>query len=360
MNLITKNELNNTQRLLERYILADDSTNYIYWEKLSVAIQTLVHKAVLKREVSDLEDFEEECVLAIWSKISSIKNGVSDTNIDNLEAFIRRAVHNRYCDAIRRKRPKWYNLKLELQELFSGRNLVEGLAMWQLTDSSERLCGYKEWENLRDNKSIKCRELIEKPEAFKQNHLKNSNPNELPTYKLATAILDYCKGPIPIDVLTNVIVELTQIKSSEPISIDSQIDDNMDTSSPLDYLVSGDIPIEKQIVDANWFGQIVEWFWSEFTKLNIRQKKAVVYGMEADLVMALISSLGINTVAEALGIPVSRLAAILKRLPLPDSETAEELGLQSKAIPSIRFKAWGRIRRRTKKANITDDEEYQL
>lgn len=42
------------------------------------------------------------------------------------------------------------------------------------------------------------------------------------------------------------------------------------------------------------------------------------------------------------------------------SETAEELGLQSKAIPSIRFKAWGRIRRRTKKANITDDEEYQL
>ena len=40
--------------------------------------------------------------------------------------------------------------------------------------------------------------------------------------------------------------------------------------------------------------------------------------------------------------------------------TAEELGVPPRAVPSVRFKAWGRIRRRTRKSPLLLDEEEAL
>ncbi len=155
-----------------------------------------------KREIGDLEDFEEDCVVAIWSKIAALKADSSAGGIDNLEAFVRQAVHNRYCDAIRRKRPKWYNLKLELLEIFSGKANIEGFAIWPL-ESSGRMCGFAAWKGSSKSASAKCRELVDNAAAFRRKFLHNRDPLELPTHELAAAILDFCGGPVEIDALTS-------------------------------------------------------------------------------------------------------------------------------------------------------------
>jgi len=348
------------QTLLQAYIGAPGSQGDAYWEQLSDIVTDLVHKAVSKREVSDLEDFEEECILAIWTKISALKNGDSETSIDNLEAFIRRAVHNRYCDAIRRKRPTWYNLKLEILEICSGKSNVRGFDVWQNPDTGARLCGFSQWSGSSKQASAKCREILDDPIRFRANYLANRDPQEVPLHQLLAIVLDFCGAPVDVDAMTSCIADLTQVRNAEPLSIDAQPDSNDDSGSPVDWLISPDTDVEKQVVDAGWFGHVVTWFWREFMQLSVKQRKALLYGMAADQVMALGTALGLAEVAGSLEMTPAQLASLLDRLPLPDSVTADELGVPARAVPSVRFKAWGRIRRRTRKSPLLIDEEEAL
>ncbi len=344
------------QRLLEAYVSSSGEDGARYWEALSDRVRELVHKSVGKREIGDLEDFEEECVVAIWSKISALRaSGPTGQGIDNLEAFVRQAVHNRYCDAIRRKRPKWYNLKLELMEIFSGKTNVEGFAMWQNPETGSRLCGYALWQDRRPA-SARCRELAENSGKFRARHLQNREPQELPTYELAAAVLDYSGGPVDIDALTSCIAELVKARSEEPLSIDAVPDPDTDSAAPVDWLISPDTDVEKQVVDSSWFNHVVTWFWKQFLELSIKQRKAILYGMSGEQVMALASAVGMREVAKSLEIDRDQLAALINKLPLPDAVTAEELGVPTRSVPSVRFKAWGRIRRRTKKSALAVEE----
>lgn len=344
------------QQLLVKYVNATGNEYIKYWEALSDVVEGLVHRSVSKREVGDLEDFEEECILAIWTKISAIKNGESETSIDNIEAFVRRAVHNRYCDAIRRKRPTWYNLKLELLEIFSGKANIEGFAIWQSPENGARLCGFADWENSSVSKSGKLRELMDNAKGFRSKYLRNRDPSELATHELAASILDFCGGPVEVDSLTSCIADLNQIHTVEPLSIDAQPDADDDSVAPVDWLISPDTDVEKQVVDTEWFNHIVDWFWKEFTDLSIKQRKALLYGMSSDQVMAMCSSIGMKETAKSLEISVEEFASLINKLPIPDAITAQELGIQARAVPSVRFKAWGRIRRRTKKSSLSADD----
>lgn len=344
------------QELLEAYVSAPENDSSKYWEALSQVVRALVHKAVAKREIADLEDFEEDCVVAIWTKINAMRSDENSPGIDNLEAFVRRAVHNRYCDAIRRKRPKWYNLKLELMETFSGKTGVEGFAIWQNPESGLRLCGFSEWMGSCKMASARCREISDNPAKFASNYLGNRDPQELPTWQLAAAVLDYCGGPVDIDTLTSCIAEITHARTEEPLSIDAQAGGDEDSAAPVDWLISPDTDVEKQVVDSEWFGHIIDWFWKEFLQLSVKQRKAMVYGMSGDQVMALCSTLGMREVAKSLEISPEQLASLINKLPLPDVVTAEELRIQTRAVPSVRFKAWGRIRRRIRKSPLAIDE----
>ncbi len=345
-----------TQELLEAFVSAPENNSSKYWEALSKIVRALVHKAVAKREIADLEDFEEDCVVAIWTKINAIRSDENSPGIDNLEAFVRQAVHNRYCDAIRRKRPKWYNLKLELMELFSGKIGVEGFAMWQNPESGVRLCGFSEWMGNRKTASARCREIYDNPAKFASNYLGNRDPQELPTWQLAAAVLDYCGGPVDIDTLTSCIAEITHAKTEEPLSIDAQVGGDEDSVAPVDWLISPDTDVEKQVVDSEWFNHIINWFWKEFSQLSVKQRKAMLYGMSGDQVIVLCSKFGMREVAKSLEISPELLASLINALPLPDNIIAEELGMQTRAVPSVRFKAWGRIRRRIRKSPLGIDD----
>ena len=348
------------QGLLEAYINSPGNSGDKYWERLSNVVQDLVHRAVGKREVSDLDDFEEDCILAIWTKISALKAGESETSIDNIEAFVRRAVHNRYCDAIRRKRPTWYNLKLELLEIFSGKANIEGFALWQNPDTGTRLCGYADWAGSSRQASAKCREITDNISSFCSKYLDNRDPQEMATYQLAAAVFDCCGGPVEIDAITSCMADLTQTRTSDPLSLDAQPDGDEDSGSPMEWLLLSDTDVEKQVVDAGWFNHVIDWFWKEFVLLSLKQRKTLLYGMAGDQIMALGAAVGMKEVAKSLEIDTSQLASLVRKLPLPDSITANELGIQARAVPSVRFKAWGRIRRRTKRSALSLDEEQSL
>ncbi len=348
--------LMNAQKLLESYLRAEPGSDDLQREALSSYVRSLVQRALAKREISDLEDFEEECVLMIWTRISALKSGEASGEIENFEGFIRQAVHNRYCDAIRRKRPKWYSLKLELLEIFTGRAGIRGLAAWQHPESSGRLLGYAEWEGLRGTGTAKCRALADNSELFRARFLANRDPSELPLYELAAAVLDYCGGPVDADTLTSCLADLLQARREEPLSIDAQPDVDGDAGAPIEWLISPDAPVEQQVVDACWFENVVEWFWGEFCQLTLKQKKTLVYGMSREQVMALAGVVAVGKMAEALEMSVSDFARLVKSLPLPDSVTAQELGIEARAVPSVRFKAWGRIRRRTRKSALSFED----
>lgn len=345
------------QQLLEAYINTPGREGDQHWEPLSEVVTDLVHRSAARREIADLEDFEEDCVLAIWTRISALKSGEAEGSIDNIEAFIRRAVHNRYCDAIRRKRPTWYNLKLEMLELFSGKSNVEGFALWQNPGSSARMCGYAEWTGREESGSVKLRELLDNAAGFRTKYLKNRNPQELSKHKLAAAVLDFCEAPVNVDELTSSLVELMQVYSPEPLSIDAQPQSDEESDAPVNWLISTDTDVERQVIDGEWFGHVMEWFWAEFMELSLKQRKALLYGMSADQVLAIVASVGMKEIAGSLEIDRKEFASLINRLPRPDVEIAEELDIPTRSVPSVRFKAWGRIRRRTRKSSLIEDEE---
>ncbi|MDH7600513.1 MAG: hypothetical protein QHI38_00015 [Armatimonadota bacterium] len=347
----------NAQKLLELYLSSSGSEQKTYEDQLSRIVKQLVSKAVSRYPTADLDDFEEECIAAVWCKIAALASRETDTStIGNLDAFVRQAVHNRYCDCIRRKRPKWYNIKLELMETLSGKTGVSGFAMWQCPKTGVRMCGYAQWKHLANPATAKCLSLIDNQEKFKRQFLNNRDPQELPLYELTAAILDFCGGPVELDTLTGCIAEMLQAKNENLLSIDAVPDPDSDLSAPVDWLISPEVGVEDQVINVAWFRQVLGWFWKEFLELSVKQRKAIILGMSSEQVMALVSVVGFTELAEALEMVPERLAGLVSELPLPDSTIADELGVPAKAVPSVRFKAWGRIRRRTEKAGLSLDE----
>jgi hypothetical protein len=345
----------NPQQLLEAYVSCDPHVAGEIGVRLSEIIASIVRKSIGKREVSDIDDFEEECLLAVWSKVQAVRDGVSETEIKNLDAFVRQAVHNRYSDAIRKKRPKWYNLKIELMELLSGKAGVRGLAMWSGDGKSDRMCGFDSWQEMRPA-NAKCRELCEKTDVFRRKFLKNADATELPLHELVAAVLDYCGGPLGIDVLTSAIVELTHARPVQSVSIDSFVEDE-EGGSLSDWLISADTDIEKDVVEGSWFGDVMSWFWNEFAGLSEKQRKAVLYGMSSEQVMIIASKVGLGQLAASVSASREEMAVLIESLPMADSDTADVLKVQVRAVPSIRFKAWGRIRRRIRKSVLYAGDE---
>lgn len=343
------------QELLTAYITMAEEDDWAYIERISGFIKELVHKAASKREITDFEDFEEECVLAVWSKIRALKSGESTTQIDNFEAFIRQSVHNRYCDAVRRKRPKWYNLKIEVMEILNGKSNIKGFAYWEEPSTGEKVCGFENWMGSKRPVTSRCREILDQQERFKRKYLNNRQPNEIPVYEMIGIILNYANCPVGVDALTNCIVELTQAKGVETFSIEGMQDDDSESTSGHEWLLSSDVDIEKQVTDSNWFGHVTTWFWDEFETLSVGQKKAILFGMPGDQVLALCTSIGIGKVAQGLQMEPRELADIIDRLPIPDIEIAEKIGSSARSVPSIRFKAWARIRKRTQRSKFVSE-----
>lgn len=344
--------MSDPQILLEKYISLPPGKCEAYIEPLSDEIRRLVKRSLVKRETGDLEDFELDCLLAIWTRIDAIKRGVVETGIENIEAFVRRAVHNRYCDAIRRKRPSWYNLKLEMLDTFSGKLNIKGLSIWTCDGSSERLCGYEKWEGRGGTGNAKCRDIVDDPKGFAYKMLQNRDPSEVPTSELVCRILDWTRGPIPIDDLVSCIAALTDVRDTEPLSIDAQPDGDEDVDSPIDWLVDVQTNVERQVIDSGWLDHVLEWFWKEFMLLAPKQRKAIMFGMAVEQVMAIVSSIGIVEVATSLELTTESFAKLISRLPLPDVVTGQEIGIPARSVPSVRFKAWRRIQRRSKKSGV--------
>jgi hypothetical protein len=170
-------------------------------------------------------------------------------------------------------------------------------------------------------------------------------------------MLDFCRGPVEVDTLTSCCAELLQAKREEPLSIDAQPDADPEAGAPVEWLISPDTPVEQQVVDAHWFRKVVEWFWREFSQLSLKQKKALVYGMGADQVMAIAAIVGPKEMADSVEMSIEEFARFARKLPIPDATTAVELGIDAKAVPSVRFKAWGRIRRRTRKSALYPEDQ---
>jgi len=345
--------MSDPQYYLEQYIKLPPGECEAYLEPLANEIQKLVKRSLLKRETGDLEDFEQDCLLGIWTRIDAIKRGIVETKIENIEAFVRRAVHNRYCDAIRRKRPGWYNLKLELLDIFSGKLNVKGFAIWNVEGVSERLCGYAKWEGSSKCATAKCKEITEDERAFVRKMLDNRDPAEVPTVELACRILDWVGGPVPIDDMVSCIAKLTAVRDPDPLSIDAQPDGDEDADRPIDWLIDSQVDVERQVVDAGWLDHVLDWFWKEFLLLSPKQRKAIMLGLSAEQVMTIITSVGMAQVADALEMTNENLGTLISRLPLPDVVTGEEIGIPARSVPSVRFKAWRRIQRRSRKSGVT-------
>jgi DNA-directed RNA polymerase specialized sigma24 family protein len=348
-----------TQELLHNYIFApNDEAERFTGERLFEVVETVIRKAAAKKETGDLEDFESECVCAVWSKLRELReqakvDGENIESIENLEAFVRRVVSNRFCDAVRRKRPSWYNLKLELMEMFTGRLNVKGFALWQCGRSSEKLCGFSAWEGRSDSCSAKCQELADKPEAFTRQALDNKNPAEIPVAQLAIKILSWINGPVGVDDLTSCIASLRQVRDVEPLSIDAEPESSEDFDSPLDWLVASDDNVEREVVDGHWLDGVISRFWHEFCGLSSKQRVAILCGLSTEQVMIIAGNVGgLKVLAQVVEMEDTEFIRLVPNLPLPDSAIAEQLDLPPRSVPSVRFKAWQRIQRHMRKMDL--------
>lgn len=348
------------QKLLELYIASTGYEADKYWLPLSDAISNMVKKAVYRKEISDLDDFEEECILSIWTKINALKYGETEVAIDNIEGFVRRIVHNKYCDAIRKKRPGWYYIKLELQEIFNGKANIKGFSYWEVQGVG-KLCGFTAWCNTKKCETVKCRELVDDIKKFKLNYLQNRDPHEMPIYELAAAVLDYCGAPVDIDTLTGTIAGMLNMSGIDTVSLDSPNESDDEGFSPADRLVAENVDIEKQITQADYFSKIINWFWAELENLPLKQKKILLYGLGSDQVSALCAGVGYESVAKALGMTKAQLVEIIDDFPVPDIQISQELEMSTRAVPSARFKIWTKIRKKTKtSAPIEIDKEENI
>ena len=339
-----------SQELLTAYLNADELNIEEREAALTKRIMETVHIAVKKRDDSYQPEWESDCLFSVWTRIAAMKAGRDVSPIENLDAFINTVVKSKFCDSIRRKRPAWYNKKVEITEIFSGKTGYTGVTILE-----RRYCALKGMTGDRRVAGSNCKELAKESDsvrAFKAARLGNKEPFEFGVGDLCIAVLEHCGGPVDIDVLTGTVVDLLQLKNLDPVSIDKPVSEDDDSLTIGDSLVSEERSVEDQVCEGDYFDNVARWLVPELMALTRERRMTVLLALDREQIMSLISSVGIDAVTELFETDKNGLYDIVRRIPLSDAEIGRETGVEVRAIPSMRFKAWERIRRHVKKTNF--------
>lgn len=285
----------------------------------------------------DALDIIGDVKLAMMATLQRLRAGESDGVIDSVEGYTVTVARNACNEYLRRKYPARFRLQNQLRYVF--------LKDDQLSMSSDAegipICGMANTVSAFDSSGGRLGSLNGfAPSVVKAMTGRVRDARTVALGPLVREIFREAKQPIAFDELVAIVGEIRGLKEPRTVELADDIGLAEKQSDPYAE------------IDRRAFLQAV---WATLTELPLRHRQALLLHLSDDLndnllIMFPVDGVAsIRMIAELIEMPAERLAAIWGRLPLPDSEIAEFMGLKRQQVINLRHSA-----RRSLRAKLAD------
>ena len=283
----------------------------------------------------DAGDLFNDILVNLVSRLRQIKHNPAQAGIADFRSYVAGTAHNACNFYLRRKFPRRSRLKNRLRYLLSHDS---DFALWT-TDESGFLCGLAQWREQTTCAPVGLLEKIRQDpgEWVREVGLTSVGCARGELTSLLRAIFQWCKNPVKLDHLVNVVADVC----SEKDLPDEPLETVMNVATPV---LGFETTFELQ--------RNLEELWRQICQLPRRQRIALLLNFRDSHGKELISLLPytrvatIEEIAKTLEIPLVEFLKLWNELPLEDLAIAKLLGATRQQVINLRKCARERLERR--------------
>jgi RNA polymerase sigma factor (sigma-70 family) len=298
----------------------------------------------------DAEDLYHDIIAKLVKKLNDIHAQKENVDIKDFRQYAARVAVNACNDHLRSKYPARTRLKDKVRDTLERHPDFD---LWK-SEQGEMVCGFAVWRDAMKPCANyeRVRKLEEQPELVRQEgsappvSTAQSDAQKMPLTKVIAGVFEWVGCPIELESLVNTTAVILDVKERQ---VESLEDDNglllLPTHSGNSFLVQG----REKIMEES---DTLQWFWGEICRLPANQREAMIFSFEdsrGEDLLSLLFDAGVVTpsqMAQTLNLPLDRLMAIWKNMPMPNADIADLLGVERPQVNKWLHRARKQIRKR--------------
>ncbi len=296
------------------------------------------------RHNQDADDVYGDVVIKLLGRLRDFRAEPEERAIGNFRHYVKVVAANACAEYLRRKYPLRASLRDQLRYLLTHK---PDFALWEFqagaSGSSDWMCGLADWrdQTAAPGASLRLQQLRDQPTASLKARLRWRN---LPLPDFLDAIFRWMGGPVELDELVGLVAELKRIKDHVAHAAAEPATEERAEPEIKDSRIDAEAELQQR--------QHLRRLWAEICELPPRQRFALLMnlkdrqGRDLTSLLPLTGVCTLREMAQALELPVERLAEFFNRLPLDDAAIAAHLNLTRQQVINLRKSARERLARR--------------
>ncbi|MBS1811592.1 MAG: hypothetical protein JST84_25750 [Acidobacteria bacterium] len=284
----------------------------------------------------EVADVQSEIILQLLGRLQQLRQGINETPIKNLRAYVAVTSYRGCASYLRRQYPNRWRLLNRVRYLLTSQpqfvlqqdeneQWAGGLAVWHREQALRQPLGREQ-----------ARLLIDGPLPASLAGVPDPSFTRVRAEDQLQAILQWAARFVGLDELVAILAHWWGIKDQASADLDE----------PSDPQVNVGNEVEQR--------QYLQKLWREIVLLPVRQRQALLLNLRDtgnQEVITLLPALQITSlrgIAAVLNLPAEEFAEVWARLPLADSEIAERMQVTRRQVINLRKAARERLVRRAR------------
>ena len=284
----------------------------------------------------ELDDVCAETVARLIRQLRDFRSHSPDPAIRNISHYAAAIAQNTVYAVLRRNRPELRILYDRIMYVLYGKYRNYGFAVWNGVFPGERVAGFQKWFGQSPKESDRYAEWRHHPERIAARWATDPAPSAIAHF--FNYLFQWLNHPIRMTDLISGCMRIWSLRFTPPemhVNDAHSVDTERESGRTKDY--------------ATFFQQLI----TEIRSLPLRQRRALLWHWSATdwCTIAAYAGCGLMEFAHILEIDEDDLYRTYRRLPLPDSEIAEQLGVTRQQVINLRKSALERLRRRLRSSS---------
>lgn len=187
------------------------------WKDVEVEVRTRAAKRASRYGLSP--DDGEDAASEAFARLLRLLQCRGTAGIRDFDPYVNCIIDNLCKGQIRRDKPVWTRLKVDIVETLRGRRGARGFAIWSYGSvgkpQREELAGYADWAGQPVSWNARYAELHTEMPALQGHLLSMGSPDEIPLPQLLSAIFNWVGTPLPVNDLTSLVFDLQRLQERE-------------------------------------------------------------------------------------------------------------------------------------------------
>ncbi len=324
-------DANERERLLNKLILEHAAPSVK--QVLLYRLRFYIGKGGRSQANPDAEDLYHDIIAKLVKILNDAHTHNKNSGIKDFRHYAYRVAVNACNDYLRSKYPSRSRLKDKIRDLLDRH---QDFDIWK-SEQDETVCGFAAWRNeLKPCLFLdRVRKLEERPEVVGHEMLLSNDSQKTLITSVIAGIFDWVGCPIELDTLVNATVILMDVKELQYEQLDNESSKFTPTSSGSAY----------QYEDALEERAALKILWDEIRRMPANQRETFIFSFansKGDDLLSLLFDAGVLTpsqMAEELGLPLDRMLAIWKKMPMRNIDIALLLGAERQKVNKWRHRA---------------------